>query len=87
MTVVKFPRCYRHPLPEDAIPRGRDRHATVCPLDGKWALIEQDDGGGFIASGLTKRQAIQSALEIVMEYRGTMTVLNHNPDDAIEGSA
>jgi len=55
-------------------------------LDGKWALIEQDEGGGFIASGLTKRQAIQSALEIVMEYRGTMTVLNHNPDDAIEVS-
>jgi hypothetical protein len=66
MTVVQFPRQCRHKLPEDAIPKGRDRHATVFPFKGKWAMTEQDEGGGSFVTGLTKKQAIAGAVELVM---------------------
>jgi hypothetical protein len=83
MTVIQFPRRYRHPLPEDAIPRGRDRHVLVCPLYDKWVVVEQDESGGFLTSGMTKSQVITAALETVMTYNGTKQVLNHNPDDDV----
>jgi hypothetical protein len=81
MTVVNFPRQYRPPLPADAIPSGRDRHAVVCPFEGAWALIETDDGGGSIATGLTKDQAVHGGIELVMRYRGTLQVLNVCADE------
>lgn len=85
MTVVQFPRQYRAPLPDDAFPRGRERHAIVFPMDGKWAFMEMDEGGGSLVSGLTKHQALQSAVELAMEYGGTFELQNGSIDDEPRG--
>lgn len=82
MSVIQFPTLPRRiPLPEDAIPVGKDRHACIFPMEGKWAIAEMDEGGGSLASGLTKQQAVERGLEIVMHYRGTLSIHNHNPDE------
>lgn len=82
MTVVNFPAVFRHRLPDDAVPKGKDRHAEVFPYQGKWAVIHTDDGGGSFRTDLTKRQAVADAIDLVMNYCGTLTVTNHNPDEA-----
>jgi hypothetical protein len=76
MTVVAFPRRYRHQLPADAIPSGKDRHAYVFPHEGKWAVLECDEGGGSFFTSLTKAQAVQTGIELVMDYTGTLEVRN-----------
>lgn len=81
-TVVNFPGRFKPRLPDDAVPKGKDRHVEVFPFKGKWALINTDDGGGSFATGLTKQQAMADAIDLVMNYFGTLTVTNHNPDEA-----
>jgi hypothetical protein len=76
--VVPFPKPYRHPLPPDAIPRGRERHVVVFPRRGKWSCLDSDDGGCSQADGMTKERAIQAGLEYVMEMTATMEVINHD---------
>jgi hypothetical protein len=44
-------------------------------------MIECDEGGASFATGMTKAQAVQSAIELVMDYCGTMEVLNRNPEE------
>lgn len=83
MSVIDFPKgVHRRRLPEDAIPFGKDRHAIIFPMDGKWAIAHQDEGGGSLVSGLTKEQAMEDGINLVMEYRGTLSVRNDNPDEA-----
>jgi hypothetical protein len=86
MTVITFPKAYRKPLPPDAIPAGRERHAIVFPYNGKWSFMEMDEGGGNLIGGLTKRQAIISAVELVLDYCGTLEVRN-TPMDECGGAA
>lgn len=83
--VVCFPKPFKCPLPADAIPQGKDRHAMVFPWEGKWAMIETDDGGGSYVTGLTKEQAVQGAVELVMQYRGTMCLRNEPPESDVVG--
>ena len=81
--IVDFPKRFRHQLPSDAIPRGRERFGEVFPLDGAWVFVATDDGGGHIMAGLTKAQAMNEGLRLVLDYAGTLTVLNHNPDEVL----
>ena len=81
MSIVTFPRAYRHPLPADAIPAGRERHAIVFPMKSKWAVMEMDDGGGSLTGGLSKAQAILHAVDLAIEYCGTFEVRNSPPDE------
>lgn len=74
--VVRFPKRYRHPLPADAIPSGKDRYGWVFPYEGKWAFLESDDGGSSFITGVTKQQAMDMAVELVMDYRGTLRIDN-----------
>ena len=85
MTVVQFPGKCRAPLPDDAFPRGRERHAVVFPVNGKWAIVEEDDGGASYVSGLTKHQALQAAVELAKQYGATFTVQNVPLYDELSG--
>jgi hypothetical protein len=80
--IIKLPVNFRKPLPPDAFPSGRERHAVVYPDDGAWCVMETDEDGGSIVSGLTKAQAVQHAVEIVLIYHGTMEVTNTPPDNS-----
>lgn len=86
MSVIKFPREYRQPLPDDAVPLGKERHAVIFPIDAMWAFMETDEGGGHLVTGLTKEQAVVSGFELVMEYRGTLEIRNTPPEEP-EGAA
>jgi hypothetical protein len=85
--LIKFPRRYRCPPPNDAVPQGRERHITVYPSDGKWALMQTDEGGGHISGGMTKRQAVSFGIELVLEYCATLEVRNTALDDETAGGA
>lgn len=87
MSVIKFPRTYRQPLPHDAVPIGKERHGVVFPVDAMWAFMETDEGGGSLVTGLTKEQAMVAGFELVMEYRGTLEIRNTPPDDELGGAA
>ena len=79
--IVHFPKPFRHPLPADAIPSGKKRHAVVFPFEGAWAILETDETGGSFFTGLTKARALASGIEVVEIYRGTLSVVNRNIDD------
>lgn len=79
--IIRLPVQFRRPLPSDAFPKGRERHVVVFPDDGAWCVMETDEDGGSLVTGLTKEQAVYDAVETVMVYRGTMEVRNTPLDD------
>ncbi len=80
--IIQFPKGFRHTLPPDAIPRGRERHVYVFPSRGAWAWQECDEDGGSLVDNLTKSEAIDQAMEWVAKYNATLSI--HNNTSIIE---
>lgn len=74
--VIRIPVRFQHRLPADAIPQGKKRHGWVFPYEGRWAFMESDEGGGSFITGLAKHEAVGMAVELAMDYCGTITLDN-----------
>jgi hypothetical protein len=74
MTVVSFPRCK---LPDDAHFLGRPREVMVYPASGGWACyVADDDGGCWLAEGVTKAEALAMGTEVALYWNAELVLRN-----------
>lgn len=77
MSVVPFPKPFRHPPPPDAIPNGRASMVEIVPWDGGWWAIGMDNGGAMmLAQRAPKEQAIEAGLRWVRLFNAELVLRN-----------
>jgi hypothetical protein len=68
---------FRHQLPADAKPNGRERDVSIHPAPDGWGVWQSDDGGGCcLGAGLSKAEALRIASEFVLKWNATMSLSN-----------
>lgn len=74
MGVVTFPKSK---LPEDSHFLGRARDVMIYPASGGWTVYVADDNGGcWVAEGVTKTEAVTAGIEIAMYWNAELTLRN-----------
>jgi len=76
MNVVRFPKQFRHPLPADAPTSQRVSSVYVFPDQGKWAVLESDDGGGSLFTFRTRDEALAAGIDWLRHRQGALVVQN-----------